>query len=54
MLRQALAIFLAASAAAFATDNPETLTERSQDRARAVLDRAVEANGGAAALRAVK
>lgn len=54
MLRRSLAIFLAASTAAFAADNPETLTERSQDRARAVLERAVEANGGAAALRAVK
>lgn len=53
MLRSifALALFAAAASAA---DNPETLTERSQERARAVLDRTVEANGGAAALRAVK
>lgn len=55
MLRRTLAIFLAATPAAFAAgDNPETLTERSQDRARVVLERAVTANGGAEALRAVK
>jgi glyoxylase-like metal-dependent hydrolase (beta-lactamase superfamily II) len=55
MLRRTLAIFLAATPAAFAAgDNPETLTERSQDRARIVLERAVAANGGAEALRAVK
>ncbi|HXV39395.1 MAG TPA: MBL fold metallo-hydrolase [Steroidobacteraceae bacterium] len=55
MLRRTLAILLAAfTAASAAGDNPETITERSQDRARAVLDRAVEANGGAAALRAVR
>lgn len=53
MLRSVIALTLFA-AAAVAADNPETLTERSQSRARAVLDRAVEANGGAAALRAVK
>ncbi|HEU0225013.1 MAG TPA: MBL fold metallo-hydrolase [Steroidobacteraceae bacterium] len=55
MLRRTLAILLAASPAAYAAgDNPETLTERSQDRARIVLERAVVANGGAEALRAVK
>jgi glyoxylase-like metal-dependent hydrolase (beta-lactamase superfamily II) len=54
MLRKAIAILLASAAAVAAADNPETLTERSQERARVVLDRAVEANGGAAALRAVK
>src|SRR6202008_3122351 len=55
MLRHATLLLAAFSAAALAaTDNPETLTERLQDRARAVLDRAVEANGGAEALRAVK
>ncbi|MEX1993918.1 MAG: MBL fold metallo-hydrolase [Steroidobacteraceae bacterium] len=53
MLRSIVALALFAAAAG-AADNPETLTERSQERARAVLDRAVEANGGAAALRAVK
>lgn len=53
MLRSVLAFTLFA-AAAVAADNPETLTERSQASARAVLDRAVEANGGVAALRAVK
>jgi glyoxylase-like metal-dependent hydrolase (beta-lactamase superfamily II) len=55
MLRRTLAILLAASPAAYAAgDNPETLTERSQDRARVVLERAVAANGGAEALRAVR
>ncbi|MGQ0429077.1 MAG: MBL fold metallo-hydrolase [Gammaproteobacteria bacterium] len=54
MLRKAIAILLASAAAVAAADNPETITERSQERARAVLDRAVEANGGAAVLRAVK
>jgi glyoxylase-like metal-dependent hydrolase (beta-lactamase superfamily II) len=53
MLRSVIVLTLFA-ASAVAADNPETLTERSQTRARAVLDRAVEANGGAAALRAVK
>ena len=53
MLRSVIALTLFA-ATAVAADNPETLTERSQASARAVLDRAVEANGGAAALRAVK
>ncbi|MEX2148835.1 MAG: hypothetical protein WD793_01350 [Steroidobacteraceae bacterium] len=53
-MRFAILAGLAVSVAAFAAaDNPETLTERSQARARAVLDRAVEANGGAEALRAV-
>jgi glyoxylase-like metal-dependent hydrolase (beta-lactamase superfamily II) len=45
---------LAVSVAAIAaSDNPETRTEQSQARARVVLDHAVEANGGAEALRAV-
>jgi glyoxylase-like metal-dependent hydrolase (beta-lactamase superfamily II) len=34
-------------------DNPETMSERSQTQARAVLDRAVDAVGGAEALRAI-
>jgi glyoxylase-like metal-dependent hydrolase (beta-lactamase superfamily II) len=55
MLRFAAAIWLLASGAAFAAnDNPESLTERSQLRARTVLDRAVEANGGAEALQAIE
>ena len=55
MLRTAVAyILLAVAAAASAADNPETMAERSQSQARAVLDRAVEANGGAEALRAVE
>jgi len=47
MLRKAIAILLESSAAVAAADNPETVTERSQDRVRAI-----EANGGAAATRA--
>ena len=55
MLRTAVAlVLLAAAAAASTADNPETMAERSQSRARAVLDRAIEANGGAEALRAVE
>jgi len=55
MLRHAILSILALSAAGLnAADNPETMAERSQERARAVLDRAVEANGGAETLRAVK
>jgi glyoxylase-like metal-dependent hydrolase (beta-lactamase superfamily II) len=54
MLRTAVTIALVAAAAAVSAANVETLTERSQERARAVLDRAVEANGGAEALREVK
>lgn len=53
MLRSTL-LFTLLAAAAGAADNPETLTEQSQARARVVLDLAVEANGGAAALQAVK
>ena len=54
MLRSAVALILfAAAGSASAADNPETMAERSQSRARAVLDQAVEANGGAEALRAV-
>ena len=55
MLRHAILTILAVSSAGlYAADNPETMAERSQEKARAVLDRAVEANGGADALRAVK
>ena len=55
MLRTAVALMLLTAAAAASTaDNPETMAERSQSQARAVLDRAVEANGGAEALRAVE
>jgi hypothetical protein len=42
------------SAIAHAGSNPETLAERSRAQARAVLDRAVEAIGGAEALQAMK
>jgi glyoxylase-like metal-dependent hydrolase (beta-lactamase superfamily II) len=56
MLRHTFAIvFLAASAIALAAaDQAPTLSERSYVQARTVLDRAVEANGGADALRAIK
>src|SRR5688572_712406 len=36
------------------SNNPETLTERSQERARGVLDSAVDAIGGAEALQAIQ
>ena len=45
-----LVLLIAFSASA---DNPETLTERSQSRARAVLDTAVTAIGGADALQSI-
>jgi len=54
MLRTTIALILLAPAATAVADNPETMAERSQSRARAVLDRAVDANGGAEALRAVE
>ena len=53
MLRSAVALVLVAAATTASADNAETLAERNQEKARAVLDRAVEANGGAEALRAV-
>jgi glyoxylase-like metal-dependent hydrolase (beta-lactamase superfamily II) len=56
MLRPTLVLVACAGAAAavFAADNPETMAERSQSKAREVLDRAIEANGGAEALRAIE
>ncbi|MGH8204217.1 MAG: hypothetical protein ACREU4_06025, partial [Burkholderiales bacterium] len=54
MLRTAVASILLAAATISAAENQETMAERSQERARAVLDRAVEANGGAEALRDVE
>lgn len=54
MPRTAVALILLAAAAAASAANIETMAERSQEKARAVLDRAVAANGGAEALRAVK
>ena len=53
MLRSAVALALVAAASIASADGTETLAERNQEKARAVLDRAVEANGGAEALRAV-
>ncbi len=47
-------LLMTAATAVVAADNPETLTERSQTRARAVLDRAVEAIGGADALQNIR
>src|SRR5688572_6077928 len=41
------------TAVAVAAENPETLAERSQARARQILDAAVEAMGGAEAIQAV-
>ena len=54
MLRPAIAAALLAAATGAVAGNVETLAERSQEQARAVLDRAVAANGGAEALRDVK
>jgi glyoxylase-like metal-dependent hydrolase (beta-lactamase superfamily II) len=56
MLRpMATAALLILACAAHANDtNPETMAERSQTSARAVLDRAIEAIGGADALRSIK
>jgi glyoxylase-like metal-dependent hydrolase (beta-lactamase superfamily II) len=48
-----LVLTLSISAHAESTTNPETLTERSQARAREVLDRAVTALGGAALLKSI-
>ncbi len=48
------AVLLLCATAAEAAENVETLTERSQARARAVVDRAADALGGAAALRGIK
>ncbi len=53
MLRTALAAAIAAAATAAAAANIESRAELSQEKARAVLDQAVAANGGAEALRAV-
>ena len=57
MLRRVIALLLIAAPAAYAqnsrTQNQETAAERSQAQARAVLDRAVDAIGGAEALRAI-
>jgi glyoxylase-like metal-dependent hydrolase (beta-lactamase superfamily II) len=52
MLRRSIVLCLIAASTAYA-DNPETIAERSQANARAILDRAVEALGGAEALRAI-
>lgn len=52
MLQRVISLLLISASCAYA-DNPETLTEQSQARARAVLDRAVDAIGGAEALRAI-
>jgi glyoxylase-like metal-dependent hydrolase (beta-lactamase superfamily II) len=59
MLRKATALVLLAACAVHAradnqANNPETLAERSQATARAVLDQAVAAIGGAEALRSIE
>ena len=53
MLKLSLPLMLLATLAV-AADNPETLVERSQTHARAVIDNAVEAIGGADALRSIE
>lgn len=53
MFKLSLSLMLLGALTA-AADNPETLTERSQARARAVLDTAVEAIGGAEALQSIE
>ncbi|MGZ9058396.1 MAG: MBL fold metallo-hydrolase [Burkholderiaceae bacterium] len=53
-MQRALFILLLCSAPAFAADNPETLAERSQARARKVIDAAVAAIGGSDALRGIE
>jgi glyoxylase-like metal-dependent hydrolase (beta-lactamase superfamily II) len=53
MFKLSLSLMLFASLAV-AADNPETLVERSQTRARAVIDNSVEAIGGADALRSIE
>jgi glyoxylase-like metal-dependent hydrolase (beta-lactamase superfamily II) len=54
MMRSAAALVLLAAMHAASAANTETRAEESQTKARAVLDRAVEANGGTEALRAVE
>ena len=54
MLRTAIAAVLLVTSTAAVAANTETRAELSQEKARSVLDRAVEANGGAEALRAVQ
>ena len=54
MLRTAIAAILVAAATVAAAANTESRAELSQAKARTVLDQAVEANGGAEALRAVE
>lgn len=49
----ALALVLSAATVAAAADNPETRSERSQARAREILDVAVAAIGGAEALQSI-
>jgi hypothetical protein len=58
MLRKGTALLLLVACAAHAdtnsqANNPETVAERSQATARAVLDKAVAAIGGAEALRSI-
>ncbi len=50
-MQKTLFVLLLCTAPAFAADNPETLAERSQARARKVIDAAVAAIGGSEALR---
>ena len=52
-MKRTLVLSLLLTATIAAADNPETLTERSQARARQVLDAAVTAIGGAEALQGI-
>ena len=49
-----LMVFVAATTLAAAADNPETAVERSHERAKRVLDAAVEAIGGRSAVEGLK
>ena len=46
-MKKSLFVLLLGTTVVYAADNPETLAERSQERARKVIDAAVAAIGGA-------
>jgi len=53
-MQKTLFVLLLCTTPAFAAENPETLAERSQARARKVIDAAVAAIGGSEALRSIE
>ena len=53
-MQKTLGVLLLCSSLASAAENPDTLAERSQARARKVVDTAVAAIGGAEALRGIE